>query len=86
MAKHIPIWLLKRLFALYLKFKDREFSFEEALSVLKEDPRTVQVVLSRLKQNGWLVIHKDADNKLKAIYRITNPRAVEEWGKAIDLR
>lgn len=86
MAKHIPIWLLKRLFALYLKFKDKDFSFEEATGVLMEDPRTVQVVLSRLKQNGWLLVHKDINNKLKAVYRITNPKAVEEWGRAIELK
>ena len=54
--EYMPRWVMKRLKMIWEKFDSKEFSFDEAATLLKDDKeRVVAVVLSRLVKSGWLV-------------------------------
>ena len=79
-----PKWALRRLELLWEKFKDKEFSYDDASSSLKDDdPRMVSQVLSRLSRINWISIRKEAGSPPKAFYKITNPKVVEVLVKEI---
>ena len=48
MVKHLPEWVFVRYAKLWSKFKDKEFSYEEAKEFLKEKT-AMSVLLSELK-------------------------------------
>lgn len=48
MVKHLPKWVFARYAKLWSKFKDKEFSYEEAKEFLKEKT-AMSVLLSELK-------------------------------------
>ena len=49
MIQHIPEWLMARYSKLWLKFKENEFTKEQAEKVLKKD-NALAVVLSDLRK------------------------------------
>ena len=71
MSKEVaPAWLVKRYMKLWDKFKDKDFSFEDAKKMLKEDNKFLSVVLSEMKKEGWLTLELDPEDARKRLYRL----------------
>ena len=66
----VPAWLVKRYIKLWDKFKDKDFSFEDAKKTLKEDYKFLSVVLSEMKKGGWLTLKLDPEDARKRLYRL----------------
>ena len=78
MTKNIPTWVMQRYAKLWKRFKDKDFNYEEALSVLKEK-ETLSVVLSELRKGEWLEVKLDPKDSRKRIYSLKNPeKAINE--------
>ena len=65
-----PPWLVKRYMKLWDRFKDKSFSFEDAQKTLKEDNKFLSVVLSEMKNEGWLTLELDPEDARKRIYKL----------------
>jgi len=85
MIQHIPEWLMVRYSKLWLKFKEKEFTKEQAKRVLNKDS-ALAVVLSDLRKAGWLEMKMDEKDARKSIYKLKNPETtineeIKELGK-----
>ena len=65
-----PPWLVKRYMKLWDRFKDKSFSFEDAQKTLKEDNKFLSVVLSEMKNEGWLTLELDPEDARKRLYKL----------------
>jgi hypothetical protein len=75
MTKPLPKWLTHRYSLLWKSFKNKEFNYDEAAKILKEEKeRLVSVVLSELKKHGWLTIKLDPEDSRKRIYTLKSPK------------
>ena len=66
MVKPLPKWIMQRYSALWNKFKDKEFNHEEALKALNKD-KMLSIVLSELRQAGWLEMKLSPEDARKRI-------------------
>jgi len=74
MTKPLPKWLTYRYSLLWKSFKNKEFDYDEAVKILKEQKeRLVSVILSELKKHGWLTIKLDSEDSRKRIYTLKSP-------------
>jgi len=74
MTKPLPKWLTYRYSLLWKSFKNKEFDYDEAAQILKEQKeRLVSVILSELKKHGWLTIKLDPEDSRKRIYTLKSP-------------
>lgn len=55
MVKHLPEWIIKRYAKLWFKFKEKEFTKEQAEKTLGKD-NAMAVFLSDLRKSGWMEI------------------------------
>jgi hypothetical protein len=78
MPFYLPRWLLLRLVGLYDKFKTKEFSFEDSLTILNDDSRVVAIVLSDLNKNGWVDIKHDPNDSRKKLYSLKHADIIEK--------
>ena len=80
MTEPLPKWIMKRYAKLWKAFDIKEFSFDKAVQVLKEeDNRVIGIILSDLKKAGWVDIKKDPDNGRKKLYNLKKPnQAINE--------
>ena len=88
MSKEVaPAWLVKRYMKLWDKFKDKDFSFEDAKKILKEDNNFLSVVLSEMKKEEWLTLELDPEDARKRLYRLIPLEEVmkKTAEKAIDI-
>ena len=88
MSKEVaPAWLVKRYMKLWDKFKDKDFSFEDAKKTLKEDNNFLSVVLSEMKKEEWLTLELDPEDARKRLYRLIPLEEVmkKTAEKAIDI-
>ena len=88
MSKEVaPAWLVKRYMKLWDKFKDKDFSFEDAKKTLKEDNNFLSVVLSEMKKEGWITLELDPEDARKRLYRLIPLEEVmkKTAEKAIDI-
>ena len=82
MTKPLPKWIQKRYAILWMKFKDKSFTHEQAVKILKEDEQLISVFLSDLKKAEWLDVALDPKDTRKRFYRLKEPnQAVEEFDK-----
>jgi DNA-binding HxlR family transcriptional regulator len=73
-TKALPKWLENRYAVLWGKFRNVPFSFEEAEKLLREkDPKTLSVVLSDLRNHGWLTAELDPKTARKRLYQLKTP-------------
>ncbi len=72
MMKHLPEWVMQRYAKLWSKFREKEFSFEEAKEFLKEKT-AMSVLLSELKEAGWIEVKLDQKDSRKRLYNLVNP-------------
>ena len=81
----IPNWVQKRYLALAEKFKSSPFNFEKAVNVLRErfedSEAQTKVVLSELKNAGYLKTKKDPQDARKKIYTLIPIREKKKEGK-----
>jgi len=73
MTEHIPEWLMIRYSKLWLKFKDKEFTKEQADKILWGD-NALAVVISDLRKAGWLEMKMDEKDARKSVYKLKNPQ------------
>ena len=73
-----PKWAFKIYAKLWSKYKDKEFSKEDAIKIVKDN--NLNQAFSRLKKDKWLKISLDEDDSRKSLYRLKNP---EEMIKAL---
>ena len=77
MADTIPKWIMERYAALYKKYKEGDFTFQEAMKTVKEDDKVyMSMVLSELRKSGWLEIKINPDDARKRIYKLFSPESV----------
>jgi DNA-binding MarR family transcriptional regulator len=72
MTEHLPEWIMIRYSKLWSKFKNKEFSKEQAEKVLTRDTATA-VALSTLRKAGWLEMQMSQEDARKSIYKLKNP-------------
>lgn len=74
MASSLEKWLERRYEILWDSFQKRTFTRSEAASVLKEklkdDQKSVNVVLSELRKAGWLSTKTDPTDARKTLYQL----------------
>lgn len=75
MTKPLPKWIMYRYSTLWNKFKDKEFSHSSAFKILNKD-KMLSIVLSELKNNGWLEMKLDPKDARKRIYKLNNPEQI----------
>lgn len=72
MIKHLPEWIMQRYAKLWEKFRDNDFSREDAEKILKKD-NSLAVFLSDLRKAGWIEMKMDQQDARKSIYKLKNP-------------
>ena len=72
-TRPLPKWAMLHYAKLWRKFKDREFTFEQASKTLKLDENLISVTLSYFKKFGWLAIYLHPTDSRKRIYKLTRP-------------
>ncbi|MCD6591048.1 MAG: SAM-dependent DNA methyltransferase [Candidatus Aenigmarchaeota archaeon] len=81
----LPEWLEKRYGILWNAFKDRDFTREELIKVLREksgdDERTAGVIISELNKGGWLKIKLDPNDARKRLYRLEDMFSLDRFIK-----
>lgn len=76
----LPKWIMKHYSKLWSKFKDKQFTHQQAEDLLKIT--NTSIVLSRLKKYGWLELTLDPNDSRKRLYKLKDPsEAVKEMGK-----
>ena len=77
MAEPVPRWLMDRYSLLYQKYKDKSFTFQDAMKTIKENDKVyMSMVLSELRKSGWLEIKIDPEDARKRIYNLNTPEEV----------
>lgn len=77
----IPKWILRRLITLWRSYHDKDFTFEEAQNALDDDSRIVALVLSQLKNSGWVESRPDPNDSRRKLYNILNGDIVSKMMK-----
>ena len=72
MTQPLPKWIQKRYAVLWKKFKNKEFTFEQAEKVLK-DNAGINVFFSDLRKAGWLEVNLNQDDTRTRIYKLKSP-------------
>ena len=72
MANHLPEWIIKRYAKLWFKFKEVEFTKEQAEKFLGNDT-AIAVFLSDLRKAGWMEIKMSQEDARKTIYKLKEP-------------
>lgn len=76
----LPKWIMKHYSKLWTKFKDKQFTHQQAEKLLKIT--NTSIVLSRLKKHGWLELSLHPKDSRKRLYILKNPsKAVMEIAK-----
>jgi len=72
MIKHLPEWIMKRYAKLWTRFKEKEFTKEQAEKVIPKDT-AMAVFLSELRKAGWLEMKMSGEDARKTIYKLKDP-------------
>lgn len=81
MVEPLPRWLMKAYSKLWTKFKNKEFNHDEASKTLNND-KMVSIILSEMKQRGWLKIRLHPEDSRKRLYKLISPEeATKEISK-----
>lgn len=77
MAEISPKWALRIYAKLWVEFKGKSFSKEQANKVVRDG--NLPQALSRLKRDGWLKIGLDVNDARKSLYTLKEPKEVIEY-------
>lgn len=69
----VPKWLQARFGQLWGKYAHTQFTLEDASKTLNESKEVITVILSRLRQSGWITVSFDKDDFRKRNYQLLNP-------------
>lgn len=72
MTNTIPAWIQTRYAVLWNKFKNKQFTFEQAGKVLK-DNKGINVFFSDLRKAGWLTVSLNEKDTRKRVYKLKSP-------------
>ena len=85
MVEPLPKWLMQRYSLLWVKFKDKEFSHEQATKTLPDGERMVSVILSEMRKAGWLEMRLNPNDARKRLYKLKSPEeVVKEIAKGVE--
>ena len=73
MTQPLPKWIQKRYAVLWKKFKNKEFTFEQAEKILKNNKAGINVFLSDLKKFGWMEVTLNQDDTRTRSYKLKSP-------------
>ncbi|HLG25040.1 MAG TPA: hypothetical protein VI564_08980 [Candidatus Nanoarchaeia archaeon] len=73
MTKPLSSEQMHKYSALWNKFGDNPFKFNEAEKILKISENHLLVTLHRLKMKGWLTTEKDEKRPKKSLYFLVSP-------------
>jgi len=80
MTQPLPKWIQTRYATLWNKFKDKEFTFEQAGKAIKNN-KGINVFFSDLRKSGWIEVSLDTEDSRKRVYKLVNPeKAIEQLG------
>lgn len=81
MTEPLPKWIQERYALLWTKFRDKEFTFEQADRILK-GKKGINVFFSDLRKAGWVSVELSKTDTRKRVYRLKTPNeAFEEMSK-----
>ncbi|MEM2890862.1 MAG: class I SAM-dependent DNA methyltransferase [Candidatus Hadarchaeum sp.] len=69
-------WLERRRAVLWRTFGDKPFTRLEAAAALKDDEKSINVVLSELRKSGWVEIRADSSDARKKLYKLKSTKEV----------
>ena len=72
MIEPLPKWIQRRYAILWNKFKDKEFTFDQAEKILK-DKSGINVFFSDLRKAGWIIVFLNEKDTRKRVYRLKSP-------------
>jgi len=73
----IPNWLAEKYSLLYLSRGVEAFDFEEAKKIFKlEDKRVVSVILTQLRNRGFLISWRDSVDPRRKFFKLISPESV----------
>jgi len=78
MTQPLPKWIQKRYAILWKKFKNKEFTFEQAVRVLK-DKAGINVFFSDLRKAGWLEVNLNQKDTRTRLYKLKSPEEGFNW-------
>ena len=79
MVEPLPKWIMRAYSKLWVKFRNKEFTYNSAYKLL-DKRKTTSLILSELKKSGWIKIRINPTDSRKRIYKLIKP---EEAVKAI---
>jgi len=69
-------WLERRRSALWKAFEEKPFTRLEAAAVLKDDEKSVNVVVSELRKAGWIDVQVDPTDARKKLYKLKSTKEI----------
>lgn len=70
----LPVWIKKRYFSLWEKFKEEPFGFQQAVSLLsslyEDSEEQTKIILLELKKADYLKVNRNPKDKREAVYRL----------------
>jgi DNA-binding MarR family transcriptional regulator len=72
MTKHLPEWIMTRYSKLWSKFKEKEFTREQAERLMPKDS-AIAVFFSELRKAGWVEMKMSQEDARKTVYKLKDP-------------
>lgn len=73
MVEPVPRWIMQRYASLWNRFKNKPFTREEAVKILKDKEQVVSVFLSDLKKAGWIEVELSPKDTRIRFYKLKEP-------------
>ena len=74
----LPKWMTRRYAQLWRLVKEKDFTLDEAVKVLKEDKKIILVLFSNWRKNGWLQVDFDTEDARRRVYKLKDPATIME--------
>ena len=73
MTELIPQWIFKPYSKLWIKYKNKPFTFKEAMELLDvKEQRILSDIFSEMKKANWLTSKRDPESPRNRIFRLRN--------------
>jgi len=69
----LPEWIIRRHAKLWFKFKEKEFTKEQAKKIIPKDS-AIAVFFSKLRKAGWMEMKMSKEDVHKTVYKLKNPK------------
>ena len=66
----LPKWMLRKYAQIWKIFKEDRFTADNLVEKLKEDKEIILVLISRLRQKGWLITEQDEEDQRRRKYKL----------------